>query len=67
MSKATDTFHLAFDTETYPGRIECVEITIRRNITGDPSKKYRIDLVDHPLYQKLRRYCLDNPGREPSA
>ena len=45
--RPTDTFHVDFDTRTYPGRIECVDITIRRNISGDPRKVYNIALRDH--------------------
>ena len=63
----TDTFHLNFDTKTYPGKIECVEITIRRHITGDTSKKYNIALRDHPLYRALEQYVLSNPTpKEPA-
>lgn len=64
MRKVTDTFHIAFDTEKFPGKIEAVEVTLRRHISGDRSKEYRIDLLDHPLYKALHAYCVGNPPRK---
>lgn len=61
MPRPTDTFHIAFDTLKFPGKIEAVEVTLRRHITGDQSKQYRLDLCDHPLYAALHKYCANNP------
>lgn len=56
----TDTFHVEFNTEEMPGRVLATEITIRRKI-AESKDVFRLDLCNHPLYEKLFRYCMDNP------
>lgn len=62
MPKPTDTFHIEFDTEKFPGKIESVQVTLVRHITADRGKRYRVDLRRHPLYPALCRYCANNPA-----
>lgn len=67
MRRVTDTFHIEFNTLTYPGKIESVEVTLRRHITSDPAKQFRLDLNEHPLYAALCRYCAANPPRNKTS
>lgn len=59
-----DTFHIEFDTESMPGKIIALGVTLKRDITSDPTKFWRVDLKDHPLYPALCRYCKGNPVKE---
>ncbi len=61
--EATNTFHLNFITTDMPGKILYTEVTIRRGITSDQAKVFRLDLCDHPLYRSLWEYCRSNPPR----
>lgn len=58
-----DTFHIEFNTKSFPGKIESVEVVLRRHITGDTGYKYRLDMRDHPLYRAVYNYCMNNPPR----
>lgn len=62
-------YHIAFDTESTPGHIRAVKVTIEADMLPDDSAidpdfqaKYDIGLCEHPLYQHLRQYCLNNRG-----
>lgn len=58
-------FHVAFDTKSQAGYLKSVKITIENDII-DLDETVRIDLVDHPLYKDLYRYCLANKPRKLS-
>lgn len=56
----TDTFCVSFNTRETPGKIRCVQVTLRHQYIG-PDDSVRLDLCDHPLYPELVAYCLSNP------
>jgi hypothetical protein len=58
--RPTDTFHIEFDTESMPGKIIATEVQIRRIITSDPKKVFRVDLAVHPLFRHLVTYVENN-------
>ena len=55
-------YHIAFDTKNVPGKIEAVSVQLGVDIVGGEGSFF-INLVDDPLYPKLRDYCIANaPG-----
>lgn len=64
MPHATGTFHVSFDTETYPGKLRAVQIVISNTIMGDEDVA-NLALCEHPLYPALVQYVMDNPARPP--
>jgi hypothetical protein len=63
--KHTDTFHIEFDTETFPGKIVSTQVTLHRHVTGDRTYQYSVNLSDHPLYPQLAAYVQKNPVKKP--
>jgi hypothetical protein len=60
-------YHIAFDTDSTPGYLRAVKITIECDMLPDDSKmpaplqeRFNVALVDHPLYAALKRYVLAN-------
>ena len=60
----TDTFSIAFDIKSMPGKIIATTVTIKRQIVSDPGHVFRVDLSSHPAYRALARYVKNNPVRE---
>lgn len=60
---ATNVFHISFDTKGHAGYIKATKITIEEDVM-DTMDTVRVDLADHPLYPKLRAYCLANLPRK---
>lgn len=58
------TYYIDFDTESNPGKLEAVKVTIGVETISDMQRPLRIDLASHPLYPDLVRYVDANrPGR----
>jgi hypothetical protein len=60
----TDTFHIAFNTKSMPGRVLVTKITIQEVIGAGLDDVFRLDLCDHPLYPRLQKYVEQNPARQ---
>lgn len=61
-----NTFSIAFDTKSLPGKVVVTTVRLERRILSDASfsqRRFRINMVDHPLYRALVRYVLANPLR----
>ena len=59
--KASDVFHVSFDTESRPGYVTAVKVTLSEDIVMD-DETVSVALADHPLYKKLEAYVLANPS-----
>lgn len=57
----TNTFYIDFDTNSHPGAIQAVKVTIELELIKDMDKSLNIALFDHPLYPELQRYVKANP------
>ncbi|MBP6543219.1 MAG: hypothetical protein KA265_11555 [Piscinibacter sp.] len=55
----TNTFCIAFDVLD-SGYVKAVKVTIEEDVM-DASDRARVDLADHPLYEKLQQYVKNNP------
>lgn len=58
-----DTFYVSFDTESQPGKLEAVKVTVNLETITDLKRGLSINLCDHPLYRFLHKYCTANPPR----
>lgn len=66
MTDPADTFHIAFDTNTLPGKVIVTTVKVTQEIMPlegvFDARQFRIDLCDHPLYPRLAGYVKGNPG-----
>lgn len=67
MADPADTFHIAFDTLSMPGKVLVTTVKLTEEIqTADAefeARRFRVDLCDHPLYPRLVEYVRNNPRR----
>lgn len=54
-------YAIDFDTKEMPGKVVGVRVQLDTVIIGEDDR-VRVDLSDHPLYEKLERYVLNNPS-----
>lgn len=54
---------VSFDTTEMPGRVVGISIAIGKVFLKDIDS-VRVDLCNHPLYEKLETYVLDNPSKK---
>lgn len=54
-------YAISFDTKEMPGKVVGVRVQLDTMIIGTDDK-VRVDLSDHPLYEKLEQYVLHNPS-----
>lgn len=52
-------YSVHFDTKEMPGKIVAVRVQLDKVIMG-PLDSVRVDLNDHPLYNRLVDYVLNN-------
>lgn len=57
---------ISFETKEMPGKIVAVSVALDKVIMRDIDTA-RVDLVDHPLYEKLEQYVLANPSAKRLA
>lgn len=60
-----NTFYIDFDTESNPGKIGAVKVTLEYEEIADMERPLNIALPSHPLYPQLLRFVAANP--EPIA
>lgn len=53
-------YFIDFNTKIEPGKIQAVRVRIDLVTITDMNKPLSINLVDHPLYEELRRYVMAN-------
>lgn len=58
-----DEFHIEFDTETEPGKLGAIKVSIGFETITDMQRPLAINLCDHPLYSRLCEYVKANPAR----
>ena len=56
-----DAYHIDFDTKQFPGLLVALRITIQSEVIRDEERMLNVDLASHPLYEKLFKYCMNNP------
>jgi hypothetical protein len=54
-------FYIDFDTESEPGKLGAVKVTIGYETITDMERELNIGLCNHPLYSKLQDYVKANP------
>jgi hypothetical protein len=52
---------ISFDTEEMPGKLIGISVALDKIFIG-PNDTVRIDLRNHPLYEHLECYILNNPS-----
>jgi hypothetical protein len=56
-------FYIEFDTETEPGKLGAIKVSIGFETITDMERPLNIALCDHPLYSRLAAYVKANPAR----
>lgn len=54
-------YHIAFFTKDKPGYLEAISVVLDKELLADDGTKFKINLCEHPLYQHLVEYVLNNP------
>lgn len=61
-----NTFSIAFDTESMPGKVLVTTVRLERRIfdvrPGFEGHVFRVNLIEHPLYRELQHYIRNNGG-----
>ncbi len=53
-------FYILFDTQSVPGKVEAVKVTIEKVEMTDMYQPGKLALRDHPLYPDLKAYVEAN-------
>ena len=63
LKKPAEKYFFDFSTLDGPG-LHAVGASLFYEVLPEGMEGIRIDLADHPLYEKLERYVLANPSRK---
>jgi hypothetical protein len=61
-STPMDKYYIEFDSESNPGKIETITVSLGLETVSDMKKSLPINLCDHPLYGRLVEYVKNNPA-----
>lgn len=62
-----NTFSIAYDSKSMPGKVVVTTVRLEQRILSEANfvqRRFRINMVDHPLYRALARYVGANPPRD---
>ena len=66
-SEMATKYHIGFDTKDTPGVLKSVTVKLGVVYTRDRNARFNIALMDHPLYEQLEHYVLNNPSAKRRA